>query len=111
MGLGDKRRKFTEAKAILIQYILYRGWRAAEDYLKRCEDCEIGAEYSLHKLGLAVDINLYIDKIYIEDSTGHDELHDLWDLLGGAQRIEEDLNHYSFAHEWTDNDGIFHSMR
>lgn len=98
MTLGDKRRKFTEAKALLVQYALYRGWRVAEDFLKRCEECPVGHERSLHKLGLACDINLYIENEYITDGRGHDELHDLWDFLGGAERIPDDMNHYSFAH-------------
>lgn len=99
MSLGDKRRKFTHAKSILIQYVIYRGWMVAEDFLKRCEACPVGHERSLHKVGLAADLNLYIDGVYIEDSRGHDELHDLWDLLGGAERIENDMNHYSFTHQ------------
>jgi len=99
MSLGDKRRKFTQAKAILVQYAIYRGWLVAEDFLKRCSDCPVGHPTSLHKVGLACDINLYIDGKFIEDGTGHDELHDLWDLLGGAERISNDMNHYSFAHD------------
>jgi hypothetical protein len=26
-----------------------------------------------------------------------DRLHDIWDLLGGAERIDDDLNHFSTA--------------
>lgn len=104
MTLGDKRRLFTEAIALLVLYARYLGdskgqdWRLAGDQLKRCNDCPVGHENSLHKVGLAEDMNLYIDGHYITDSTGHDELHDFWDLLGGAERISNDMNHYSFAH-------------
>jgi hypothetical protein len=98
MTLGDKRRRFTEAKALLIQYVQYRGWKAAEDYLKRCQECPVGDHDSVHKLGLAVDLNLYINGVYIRDERGHEELHDFWDLLGGAPRIDDDMNHYSFEH-------------
>ena len=98
MTLGDKRRRFTEAIALLTLYARYKGWYLAVDMAKRCMNCTVGDEDSVHKLGLAEDMNLYIDGIYIEDSTGHDELHDLWDLLGGAPRILADMNHYSFKH-------------
>ncbi len=43
-------------------------------------------------------MNLYIDGRYIRDKEGHDELHNFWDLLGGAERIKKDMNHYSFEH-------------
>lgn len=104
MTLGDKRRLFTEAIALLTLYARYLGdrkgqhWRLAGDQLKRCQECPVGHERSLHKIGLAEDMNLYIDGVYITDGTGHDELHDYWDLLGGAERIANDMNHYSFAH-------------
>jgi len=99
MSLGNERRKFTEASALLILYARYKGWYLAGDQLKRCRDCKVGDEDSVHKLGLAEDMNLYIDGQYIKDSTGHTELHDFWDMLGGAPRIEKDMNHYSFKWE------------
>ena len=98
MTLGDKRRKFTEAIALLTQFARYQGWYLAVDMAKRCMECPIGDEDSVHRLGLAEDMNLYINGQYIRDATGHDKLHDFWDMLGGAPRIDEDMNHYSFEH-------------
>ena len=43
-------------------------------------------------------MNLYLNGTYIEDKTGHEQLHDIWDIMGGARRIHGDMNHYSF--EW-----------
>lgn len=103
MSLGNERRQFTEAIALLTFYAVYYGrhiadqeWFLAVDMAKRCRDCEVGDDDSVHKLGLAEDMNLYINGRYIEDETGHTELHDFWDMLGGAPRIKKDLNHYSF---------------
>ena len=103
MSLGDERRKFTEAIALLTLFARYYGrhvmgqeWFLAGDQLKRCMNCEVGDEDSVHKLALAEDMNLYIDGKWIEDNTGHDVLHDFWDMLGGASRILGDMNHYSF---------------
>lgn len=99
MTLGDKRRRFTHCLALLILHTEELGYEAAVDYLKRCQECEVGHERSLHKLGLAVDLNLYKDEHYVTDDTGHKEAHDYWDTLGGAERIDNDMNHYSFAHQ------------
>jgi len=50
---------------------------------------------SNHYIKLAADINLFKDGEFLQDDTGHDELHDYWDTLGGGRRIEDDMNHYS----------------
>lgn len=47
-----------------------------------------GHRYSCHKLKLA-------DDLYINDETLHVKMHDKWDELGGAPRLEKDMNHYS----------------
>lgn len=99
MLLGDKRRQFSEMLPILCMFIQYCGYRYAIDYVKRCDECEVGHKNSTHKYGLAVDIHLYDkDNKYLSSGVEHQVLHDLWDLLGGAPRIENDLNHYSL--EW-----------
>jgi len=98
MTLGDKRRRFTQMQALLIQYAHFLGYECAMDFVKRCKDCPVGHERSLHKSALAMDLHLYLDGHYITDGVGHDVLHDFWDLLGGARRIDADMNHYSLAH-------------
>jgi len=55
-----------------------------------------GHKNSCHKLKLAIDLNFVKNgKIILE---GHEELHNFWDSVGGAQRILHDLNHYSLEH-------------
>ena len=46
---------------------------------------------STHKVRLACDINLL-------DEVNHERLHSFWDILGGSERIPEDMGHYSI--EW-----------
>jgi hypothetical protein len=59
-----------------------------------------GHPKSAHKVGLALDINLFFPNgVYIRDDTGHSEVHDYWDSVGGAKRIPDDSNHYSLEHE------------
>lgn len=98
MSLGDKRRKFSKMTVLLGQYIEFCGYEFAFDYLKRCRDCEVGHPHSVHKMGLAVDIHLYKDGHYLSSGEEHKHFHDFWDFLGGAARIDDDLNHYSL--EW-----------
>ena len=54
---------------------------------------------SNHYIRLAIDLNLFKNGKYLADGSGHKELHDYWDSIGGAGRILHDLNHYSLEHE------------
>lgn len=96
--LGDKRRQFSKMVGLLLHYAEVLGYDYALDYVKRCDDCHIGHPNSTHKSGLAIDLHLYHFGHYITDGSGHKELHDFWDLMGGAERIPHDMNHYSL--EW-----------
>ena len=96
--LGDKRRRFSRMVPRLLLYAEQLGYEYAFEFTKRCEQCPIGHPRSTHNVGLALDLNLYKNGEFIRDATGHKELHDFWDLMGGAARIDRDMNHYSL--EW-----------
>ena len=58
---------------------------------------------SCHYIRLAIDLNVFPKEgdfpLSGKDADdAHNFLHDYWDTLGGAERIEDDLNHYSFEH-------------
>lgn len=96
---GDTRRQFNRCLHALEAIIVAYGYQYTIEYVKRCDDCPVGHPRSTHKVGLAVDINLYDqENNYLSTGAEHELLHDHWDLLGGARRIDNDLNHYSF--EW-----------
>ena len=97
MSLGADRRQFTHMLALLILHIEEQDLGVAADFLKRCDDCPIGEKESLHKSGLAIDLNLYREGTYLSTGEEHKPLHDFWDDLGGNERINNDLNHYSYA--------------
>lgn len=105
MRLSEKRCMFSAAHAELVLFISKMGYHAATDFVKRCRNCRVGMENSCHKVGLAADINIYDkDWNYLGDNHPdtiriHNEAHDFWDFLGGAKRINRDLNHYSWGHE------------
>lgn len=101
MTLGEKQREFTRMLGLLYVYAYSIGYELSLGRGRVSEAANLadgGHKRSLHLSGLAQDINLYIDGKYITDSTGHTELHDYWDRLGGAERITNDMNHYSFEH-------------
>lgn len=102
MTLGEKRREFSKMLGLLMHYIEYIGIDYALDQGKRCDTCPNTHPKSVHKVGLGQDILLYgpggsfphpsADQLYRD-------LHDFWDFLGGAKRIDNDLNHFSLEHE------------
>lgn len=57
--------------------------------------------YSLHKLKLANDLNLFIDGEWITDSyhSAWGILHDYWEKMGGAPMIGDDANHFSTEYQ------------
>lgn len=75
----------------------------AIDYVKRCPTCPIGATYSKHKEGLAIDIHLYLpDGNYMGDERGEEKAHEVygayWESLGGSWGGRfNDSNHYSLG--------------
>jgi len=98
MTLGQKRRRFTVMLAKLLIYTDSIGYGVAVDYVKRCKDCPVGHPKSVHKAALAADLNLYWQGSYLTSGKHHIKLHDYWDAMGGAERIERDMNHYSIEH-------------
>jgi len=54
----------------------------------------------VHKSGLGIDLNLYNkNNQYLSSGIHHVLLHDYWDSIGGAPRIDHDMNHYSLEHQ------------
>lgn len=106
MSMVDKQQRFALAIADLIQYAHDEGYpvtfgdayRDPRLHGKIGEKLGYGNRNSCHKLRLAVDLNIIIGG-KIAGSNAYNKLHDYWDTLGGAERIPEDLNHFSFLHE------------
>jgi len=98
--LNEKQRRFTHMLGILILFAYATGYELTmgESY----DDDGIGhTKSSTHYVRLAQDFNVFKDGVYLSGKAAreaHSKLHDFWDSIGGAKRIEADLNHYSF--EW-----------
>lgn len=98
MRLSEKQRLFSVAIAKLIIYADSLGYGLTFGDAYRDPRVSYGHKNSCHRSRLAVDFNLFINGTYSPHNKEHDKLHDYWDELGGAERIEKDLNHYSFEH-------------
>ncbi|MFA5340248.1 MAG: M15 family peptidase [Clostridia bacterium] len=97
MTLGEKQRQFTlmVAKLIIHAYDIGYELTLGEGY----DDDGTGhAKGSTHYVRLGQDLNIFKNGVWLQDGTGHAELHDFWDKIGGSPRIAKDLNHYSL--EW-----------
>lgn len=95
--LGKKQRQFTLMVGKLIIYAYAQGYELTfgEGY----DDDGVGhMKGSTHYVKLGQDLNTFKDGVWIKDGSLHTILHNYWDTLGGAKRIDNDLNHYSL--EW-----------
>lgn len=110
MTLGQQQRLFTRLIGQLIQYAYangyeltfgdaYRDPRAFGDFgVKRL----YSAAYSVHKVKLAVDFNLFKKGVFLTDSNAHRELGEYWESLHELCRWGgrwNDGNHYSMEYQ------------
>lgn len=98
MTLGVLQRQFTLmlGKLIIKAYELGYELTLGEGY----DDDGVGhMKGSMHYIRLAQDLNLFKDGVWLDKGPaaekGFNILHDIWDELGGAERIAKDLNHFS----------------
>ena len=94
MNLGQKQEEFSVLIAKLILWGDSQGYkmRLGEGY----DDDNTGhKEGSNHYIKLAQDIFIYKPGEKVQDMEAHKRMHDAWDAMGGAPRIEKDMNHYS----------------
>jgi hypothetical protein len=99
MTLGQAQRDFAKMVGDLVVHAYLIGYEITfgDAWAKTGHK-----QGSNHYIRLAIDLNLFKDGEYLADGPemlkGHSLLHDYFDTLGGAKRIANDLNHYSY--EW-----------
>jgi hypothetical protein len=100
-GLGDAKRKFTLMIARLIIWAYNHGYELTlgEGYVSNGTGHMKG---SLHYDGLAQDLNLFKDGIWLKNTEDHLPLGEEWERMGGAWggrfKGNPDGNHYSLAY-------------
>lgn len=58
-----------------------------------------GIKNSLHTVKLAIDVALFQNGEYLDDSADYKPLHEYWESIGGAPMIQNDGNHFSVAYQ------------
>lgn len=118
--LSQKQRVFTQLVAGLIQEVARRGWgvtfgeawRSPEEAARQAK-AGGGIARSLHTQRLAIDLNLFINEVYQDDSAAYLPLGEWWEAQSTAAytcawggrfhdaqgRPKPDGNHFSIAHE------------
>ena len=108
MTLREKQSLFASLVAPLIQHAIASGYevtlgealRSPEEAL-RLSKLGTGIALSLHRLKLAIDLNLFKDGVYLTSTAAHRPLGEWWEaqhpLCRWGGRFK-DGNHYSLAH-------------
>lgn len=95
----QKQQRFARMVAHLIQHANLLGYEVTFGHATRCDDCPVGAARSLHKIRLAVDLNLFRNGRYLRSTKAHEPLGVFWEGLGGSWGGRfNDGNHYSLEH-------------
>lgn len=121
MTLGQKQRAFTRCVGLLLAQCYRLGYEATLGDAYRDPRLHgvtgepakgptpYGSPFSLHKLRLAIDLNLFRDGRYLRATEAHRELGEYWERLGereglplrwgGRFKPAPDGNHYSLEHQ------------
>lgn len=112
MSLSGVQREFTKCVGKLIDFAYENGYELTVGDAYRDprvhgefkEKKSYSAASSVHKLRLAIDLNLWIDGNYVTDSESYSELGEYWKTLhdrarwGGDFKSNPDGNHFSFTY-------------
>jgi hypothetical protein len=108
MTLGDIQRDFTKDVAKLIRFIYSEGYEATlgdafrdpRSHGAMGEQSPYGRAKSAHKQRLAIDLNLFLDGVYLSDSVAYAPFGEFWESLHpdnrwGGDFSNADGNHFS----------------
>lgn len=106
--LGQKQRRLTLMIAKLIHFAYEQGYELTfgDAYRDPSVHGAMGvkksysAANSVHKIRLAVDLNLFKDGVYLTRTEDHRVLGEKWEAMGGTWGGRfNDGNHYSLEHD------------
>lgn len=100
LPLREKQSKFAWMVSLLINYAYMLGYEITFGDAYRDQRCDYGHRLSLHKIRLAIDLNLFKDGVYLTDTEDHKPLGVFWESINGSWGGRfGDGNHYSLAHK------------
>lgn len=97
MTLREKQSKFIRMLADLIVFAYSKGYELTGGDLWAHSGHK---KNSFHYIRLAIDLNLFKDGVYLEDTEYHRPLGEYWESLGGTwggRFKTPDGNHYSLG--------------
>ena len=109
MTLGQARRLFSKSLVTLLLHVPTLGLDFAfdevTDHITAKDPTTDHMPGSLHEIGLAADILLYRDGVYLTNPDEYKLLGELWEAMGKTLKLPlawggrfNDANHFSF--EW-----------
>ena len=100
MTLREKQSRFVWMVGELLLYARSRKYEITFGDAYRDSRCSYGSNRSLHKMRLAIDLNLFKEGRYLQTTEDHRELGEYWESIGGSWGGRfQDGNHYSLKHE------------
>ena len=97
MSLIDKQAEFAKLVPRLIDKAHELGYEVTLGDAYRDPRCPYGSKSSLHNSRLAIDLNLFRDGVYLQETEDHARLGAWWESQGGIWGGRfDDGNHY----EW-----------
>lgn len=100
MALQPKQSRFAHMVALLILHAEQLEYQVTFGDAYRDLRTPYGNPKSLHKMRLAVDLNLFKDNKYLTGTEDHQPLGEYWESIGGSWGGRfDDPNHYSLRHE------------
>lgn len=105
MTLREKQSRFIGMVGQLIAYAYSHGYEMTGGDLlsspayRTAEGKQPHRANSLHYEGLAIDLNLFKDGVFLRRTEDHRPLGEFWEAIGGSWGGRfDDGNHYSLAH-------------
>jgi hypothetical protein len=99
MKLQEKQAKFARMVALLILHAEALGYSVTLGDAYRDARVPYGHPRSLHRVRLAIDLNLFRDGELLTSTSDHEPLCVYWESIGGSWGGRfDDGNHYSLEH-------------
>lgn len=98
MKLIDAQQQFSRMVPRLIDKAHELGFEVTLGDCFRGPSIPYGNPNSLHKVRLAIDLNLFFDGKFLQETADHRQLGEWWESVGGSWGGRfNDGNHYSLA--------------
>ena len=98
-ALTEKQILFSSMIAELLKIAEELEYGVVLGHAYRCDDCKVGKKNSLHKICLAIDLNLFRDDEFLTETKDYTELGEIWEDMGGTWGGRfNDGNHFSLKH-------------